>query len=60
MDGTRSWDPPIATLPRQRRRALPGGAGSHGFARLALRRNRRLGWLLWGGLVGLLLALSTA
>ena len=60
-DGTGSregWDPPIATLPRHRRlepRTLP----AWGFARTSAQRHRRLGWLLWAGLVGLVLVLSS-
>lgn len=72
-DGHRDGgEPPIATLPRQQRTsgaqvafwqgaapygppALPAGLG---FARRAALRERRLGWMLWGGLVMLVLVLS--
>jgi len=75
MDGRRSWEPPIATLPRQDpvraatagpepspSAALAPGLGALapglGFARRAAQRERRLGWMLWGGLVTLVVVLS--
>jgi len=58
-DGSREgWDPPIATLPRQQR-LVPRDLPDWGFARISAQRNRRLGWLLWAGLVGLVLVLSS-
>jgi hypothetical protein len=58
MGGREGWDPPIATLPRQQRLAPEAGA-RWGFARASAKRNRQLGWLLWAGLVGLVLLLSS-
>jgi hypothetical protein len=52
-------EPPIATLPRGAPPpARPRVRAERGFARLAARRNRRLGVVLWSGLLVLLFVLS--
>jgi hypothetical protein len=52
-------DPPIATLPRSRPPTETDSSAAEGFARLARRRERRLGLVLWAGLFALLIALSS-